>query len=110
MSAKISSAEEKALRTAAAVHQGCIDKINDALVAGGCEPTVPGIMSTTHQITSGVIAKTGGFFSNLGKNIKESYEETKKAGEQRIARQEVDRQVEEQMKALKDQMHAKLGV
>jgi len=104
--AKLDTKIEKAYRQQIAVAQGIIDECNRELIAGGCEPEPDSVVKTGKAIANGVVAKTGSFFQNLGKNIKDSYESTKQAGEVRIAEKEIDRQVADQMKALKEKLHA----
>lgn len=101
---------ESAYRAQIAVAQGMIEACNKELIAGGCEPEPDTIIKGAHVVASGVIARTGSFFSALGNNVKEAYNTTKQAGEVRLQAKEVDRQVEEQMKAVKEKLHKACGV
>jgi hypothetical protein len=106
---KITPQAEQMLRNTAAMHKGCLEEINKLLIAGGCEPEPETIINGAKVVASGVIARTGSFFSNIGQNVKDAYETTKKAGEIRIQSKEIDRQVEDQMKAVKEKLHKACG-
>jgi hypothetical protein len=107
---KLDAKLESAYRSQIAVAQGMIAACNKELIAGGCEPEPDTMIKGAKVVASGVIARTGSFFSNIGQNVKDAYAETKKAGEVRIQTKEIDKQVEEQMKQVKAKLHGAMGV
>lgn len=104
--AKLTAKEEGMLRNTAEMHRRCLDEVNKMLVAGGCEPEPETVIRGAHVVASGIIAKTTGFFSDIGKKITDGYNETKKAGEERLINKEIDSQVAEQLKDVKEKLHA----
>lgn len=106
---KLNSTQENILRKQIRIAQETITECNQLLVDGGCEPEPETMLNTAKAVTSGAIEKTARFFGSIKETVVNAYDETKKAGSERIARKEVDKQVEEQMKAVKDQLHAAVG-
>jgi len=106
---KLNNVQEIILRKQIAVAKETIEECNKLLVDGGCEPEPDTMLKSAKVVTAGAIEKTARFFGSIKDTVVNAYDETKKAGSERIIRKEIDKQVEDQMKSVRDQLHAAVG-
>ena len=95
---------ESMLRQNAAMHRGCLDEINKLLIAGGCEPEPDSILTDAKVLVYGVGAKTTNFFKAVGSGFKNAFNSTKAAGEEAVIQAKINRQIEEQMTAMRKEL------
>lgn len=105
---KLTESQEKTLRNTAKMHQACLDEVNRMLVEGGCEPHQPGILTGAKDLATGSYARTKSLIGNIVDGVKGGFEKTRKAGQEFQAQRELEKQVDEQLKAVKEQLKAQM--
>jgi hypothetical protein len=105
--AKLTAGQESILRKQAAIFRGGLEECNKLLVEGGCEPEPETVMHSAKALASGAIARTTGMFSAAVDGAKNFIKDTKTAGVERQTKKEIENQIEDQMKAVKEQLFKK---
>jgi hypothetical protein len=104
MSDRLTSQQESMIRKLIAVRKGEIDEYNKMLIAGNCEPEPETIMTDVKLVAYGIKGKVKGGFRSFLDGVKTGMANVKATGQEEVVEKEINNQIDEQVKKMREDL------